>query len=153
MTTFVYRDLTISVGEMSRTEALNVCRQFDLMKTVYTSYDDLMEEADILCALSAPPTIRQGVGYPNQTGTFTVATDDDTEFVVTLPINREQFVKLPMSLTQAWVTASLESNDWFIDTLKKAFGLTRMMNSELGSGNVPSSELTTKSQPMMTTGG
>ena len=152
MTTFVYRDLTISVDEMSRTEALTVCRTFDAMKSVYTEVDDLMEEADILCALSAPTAIKQGNGHAKQTGKFTVKTED-AEFVVTLPLTRDEFVKLPMSLTQAWVTASLESNNWFIDTLKKAFGLTQMMISASESGSVPSPELTATSLPIPTSGG
>lgn len=152
MTTFVWNDLTISVGEMSRTDALDVCRQFDVMKTVYTAYDDLMSEADILCAISAPTTIKQGTNIIRQSGAFTVTIDDDTEFDVSLPITRESFMKLPMSLTAAWITASLQSNDWFIDTLKKAFGLTRAVNSVQELGNAPLPDLIATSQPMTTIG-
>jgi hypothetical protein len=152
MTIFTWRDeLTITVNEMSRAQALDCARQFDLLARVYTSYDDLMQETDVLGAMNAPAVIKikDDVFIA---GERAIALADGTTLHLALPLTRECFNALPMSLTQAWVSAMLDSNNWLIDSLKKAFSLAAVTASEPQSGNAPSSELSQTVLPTMTTG-
>lgn len=158
MTTFIWREiLTVSVGEMSRTQALECCRKFDALKSLYPHYDtsvndyaELMSEADLLAVMSAPVVVKYK-GEPVGWGEQCVELEEDT-FRLTLPLTRKSFDLMPMSLTTAWVNAALLSNAWFIDTLKKAMGLTSMLSYVPESGSAVSNEPTKASQTTTTIG-
>lgn len=151
MTTFTWRDtLTVSVGEMSRAQALDCSRQFDAMIGVF-DYADLLEETDVIGVLHAPVTIKVD-GEMFGGGERFVKVGEDEPFKLTLPLTRECFSQLPMSLTQQWVSAMILSNEWLIDALKKASSLTPANASAPKSGSAPSSEPIPEPTAMTTTG-
>ena len=151
MATFTWKDkLTVTVGEMSRTQGIDCARQFDLLAKVYTDYDELMREADALVVINSPTTIRTGDKMLSD-GVHGIKLDDKVVKLV-LPLTRDSFYELPMSLSEAWVNAAVSENGWFIDTLKKAFSLTSPNNSEPKSGSEPFSEPSLTAQTTMTIG-
>lgn len=152
MTTFVWREvLSVNVGEMSRTQAIECCRKFDALLEIFPDYIEQLAEADILTVLEAPVVIKVN-GEVFTIGERTIELPDEQPFKLVLPLTRECFDALPMSLATAWISAALRSNEWFIDTLKKAAGLTTTNNSESKSGNAPSNEQTQPISQTMTVG-
>lgn len=148
MTTFVWREiLSVSVGEMSRTAAIDCCREFDLITEIYTNYAEQVAEADILSVIHAPVVVKIN-GDIFSSGERLIATPDEQPFKLILPMTREHFLTLPYSLTAAWVSAAVQSNKWWIDSLLKVYGLASRNNSEPKSGSAPLNEPTTASQPM-----
>lgn len=135
MTTFVWREvLSVSVGEMSRTQAIECCRKFDAITEIFTDYVEQTSEADILVVLEAPVVIKVK-GEAFTVGERTIQLSDDESFVLSLPLTRDSFDALPMSLATAWINAALRSNEWFIDTLKKVYSLTTTNNFVSKSGS------------------
>lgn len=152
MTTFIWREvLSVSVGEMSRTQAIECCRQFDKLTTLFTEYVELMAEADILTVLHAPVVVKIN-GEAFSSGERMIELPDEQPFKLVLPLTRNAFNNLPMSLATVWISAAIRSNEWFIDTLKKVVGLTPTSNSELVSGNAPLNEPTEASLTTTTIG-
>lgn len=140
--TFTWREiLTVTVGEMSRTRALECTRHFDAISPLFTEkdgtirYNELMSEFDLLAVMYAPSTVKlkgEVIGEGEQTIRY-----DDESFRLVLPLTREIVVALPMSLCQAWIGAAVEANGWIVDTLKKAWSLTLPKEPEPKSGNAP----------------
>lgn len=152
MTTFIWREvLSVNVGEMSRTQAIECCRKFDALLEIFPDYIEQLAEADILTVLEAPAVIKVN-GEVFSIGERTIQLPDEQPFKLVLPLTRECFDGLPMSLATAWISAALRSNEWFIDTLKKAAGLTSTSNLESKSGNAPSNEPTQPISQTMTIG-
>lgn len=146
MATFTWKDtLTITVGEMSRTRALECTRHFDAILPLFTTeaglrVDDLLGELDLLMIVYAPATVR----HKND-----ILTDGEHVFQVedemiklSLPLDRDRVNALPMSLSQAWVSAAVRSNDWLVQALKNASSLARKIEDGPKSGSGPSAELT-----------
>ncbi len=153
MTTFTWKDtLTVSVGESSRTQAIDCARAFDALAQVVSGYDDLMVETNVLGVLHAPYTVRYK-GEILSAGERLIQLDGEEPIRLVLPLTHETFNALPMSLTTAWIDAMVRSNGWLVDTLKKALSLALETNSEPKSGNAPSSEPTAEPQTMTTPGG
>jgi hypothetical protein len=152
VTTFTWKDtLTVSVGESSRTQAIDCARAFDALAQVMTSYDELMAETNVLGVLHAPSTVRFK-GEVLGVGERTILIEGEEPFKLSLPLTPETFNALPMSLTAAWIDAMVRSNGWLIDTLKKALSLTSLNESEPKSGSAPLSEPTAEPQTMTTPG-
>jgi len=140
MATFIWRNvLTVTVGEMSRTRAIECCQQFDLLAGIYTNADDLLAETDVLCVLHAPTTVKVR-GEVMAEGERLILLDEGESIRLTLPLTRECFMALPMTLTRAWIAAAVGSNDWLVDVLKKVFSLASETGSAQKSGDGPSSE-------------
>lgn len=138
MATFTWNGLTVSVGEMSRAAALTCARQFGDAATIFTDFDDLMYEGNLLVVLHAPVLVKFE-GALLDKGQRELHFEDETLTLV-LPPTRESFNALPMSLTQAWIDAAVRANGWFVDTLKKALSLASPTNSEPKSGDGLSNE-------------
>lgn len=135
MPTFVWREiLTISVSEMSRTAAIDCCREFDMITAIYTTYAEQTSEADILSVVHAPAIIKVN-GDIFSSGERLIEVPDDQPFKLVLPLTRESFLALPYSLTAAWINAALKSNGWWIDSLLKVYSLAPKNNLEPKSGN------------------
>lgn len=153
MPSFSWRDvLTVSVTEMSRAQALDCTRHFNLMVGVMSTIDDLLREADILAALYAPAVVRYH-GDILAAGEKTIDLGDGETLTLTLPITREAFMALPMSLTERWISVAITANDWLIESLKKSFEGMLATTSAPVSGSAPSSEPTAVSPTTTTTGG
>lgn len=152
MTTFIWRDvLSVNVGEMSRTTAIECCRSFDELTELFQDRIALLGEADILTVLFAPVVIKIN-GETFNAGERVIEMSDEQPFALTLPLTRAAFNALPMSLATAWINAAIRSNEWFIDTLKKVVSLTSTNNLESKSGNAPSNEPTQPISQTMTIG-
>lgn len=152
MTTFVWNEiLSVSVGEMSRTQAIECCRKFDALTEIFTNYIELMAETDILTVLEAPAVVKIN-GEVFSLGERTIELLDERPFKLVLPLTHDCFDALPMSLATAWINAALRSNAWFIDTLKKTMTLTTANNLEPKSDNAPSNGLNQMTSPMTMTG-
>lgn len=152
MATFVWRNtLTVSVGEMSRTAALECCQRFDTLAQVYTNTGDLLAETDILTVLYAPLTVKVG-SEPFAAGERTLELDDGERVTLTLPLTREGFMALPMSLTAAWISAAVRSNGWLVDILGKVFAPTSETGSAPKSDGAPLNALNPMNEPTKTTG-
>lgn len=152
MATFTWKEkLTVTVGEMSRTQGIDCARQFDLLAKVYTDYNELMRESDALVVINAPVTIRSGDKVLSE-GEYDIRLPDEKVISLVLPLTRDSFYALPMSLSEAWINAAVTENGWFIDTLKKVFSLTSQNNSEPKSGSEPSSAQSLTAQTTMTIG-
>lgn len=152
MATFTWRDvLTVSVGESSRTQAMECARAFDALAQVSTGLDDLLSEANVLGVIYAPNTVRLR-GVVLSAGVHEIKLEGDEPFNLTLPLTHDGFCNLPMSLTAMWVDAMVRSNGWLIDTLKKVVSLASTNSLEPKSGSAPSSEPTATLQTMTTPG-
>jgi hypothetical protein len=153
MPSFTWRNLTVTVGEMSRAQALDCARDFNPLVGLFPANDTgLLMELEVLCVLHSPATILgndDGLQAATGSKTYTV---DEKELTITLPITREAFDKLPYTLTKAWIIAAVDANGWLVDDLKKALSrITTQINAS-PSGSVPSSESTTTPQTTKTTG-
>lgn len=138
MPTFTWRDtITVSVGEMSRTAALECMRDFDSIVSAFSSYDDLMRELDVIGVLHAPAVVK--VNGEIITGERVVQIDDESVRFV-LPLTRECLNALPFTLSSAWINAMVTGNEWLVEAIKKVFSLTLESISELKSGNEQSSK-------------
>lgn len=127
MTTFIWRDtLTISVSEMNRAQALDACRQFDLAAKVFSEDVELFREVDVIAVLNAPVVVK----IDNQivtAGERVVTVGEEEPFMLALPLTHENFYALPMSLTELWIQAAAQSNEWLLVTLKKTLDLTTVL--------------------------
>lgn len=152
MTTFIWREvLSVSVGEMNRTQAIECCRKFDELATVFTVYAALMTEADILTVCHAPVVVKLNDEVLGA-GERTIELPNGDTFKLVLPLTRTNFNNLPMSLSEVWINAAIRSNEWFIDTLKKVVGLTPMSSFVSESGNELSNEQIAAPLMITTTG-
>jgi hypothetical protein len=150
--TFTWHDvLTVSVSEMSRAQAFDCTRHFDTLVGVIATYPELMSEADVLAVTYAPAVVKIK-GEILTAGERTVDVGDGETIRLVLPMTREAFMALPMSLTEQWVAATVTANEWLVSTLKKLFSLATETSSVPKSGGGPLNEPTTKSQPIPTTG-
>ena len=153
MATFTYENATFTVRGMSRTAGLEVLREFDAITPLYDGNNiELLREGDWLAVKHAPVTIRIGEDAFTD-GERVVNSENDGAIKVVLPITRDAFFALPIPLTEAWITAAHMSNGWYIEALKKVFGLTAGTNSGPKSGNGQSNVQTQTSPMMKTTGG
>lgn len=152
MQTFTWRDiLTVSVGEMNRAQGLDCARHFEILKGAMPSVETLLHEADMLVCLYAPAVVTLR-GEILADGERVIDLEEHETLRLALPLTRDVFLALPMSLTEQWIAAAVTSNDWFVDALKKALSLALETSSVPESGSAPSSEPTTISLPMPTTG-
>lgn len=152
MATFTWRDeITVSVGEMSRAQALDCARQFEIATQFAISLPELMAETDVLGVLNAPAVV-QHKSQVIDAGTRTITLADGECISLTLPMTRECFSALPISLTRQWITAMVKSNEWLVDDLKKLLSLATEKISEPQSGSAPSTEPTREVKTIKTTG-
>lgn len=146
MSTFTWRDtLTVSVGECSRTQAIECTRAFDALTKVVQDFDELMAETNVLGVVFAPNVVRVG-GEIFSAGEREIAVNDEMPFKLILPLTHDNFVKLPVTLTRLWIDAMVRSNGWLIDDLKNWLSLISASNSEPKSGSAPSNEPTAEPQ-------
>ena len=145
MSTFIWNDLTVTVGEMSRAAALSCARDFQAISGLFSDEVSLLSELDALAAVYAPCVVKNGATIINSTTQI-------GDFTLTLPLTREAFDSLPFSLTHAWIEAAIDANNWLVDDLKKVFGLMTTNESVPPSGSAPSSE-PIKASPTTTTTG
>ena|SRR5258708_906152 len=152
MATFTWHDiLTVSVGEMNRAQALDCARQIQTLSKVYVDYDELMVEVDATATLFAPAVVKL-YGNLLDGGVHSIPTEDGSAFILTLPLTRESFNALPMSLATLWIAAMVKSNGWLVDLLKNLSSRTTPNEPEPKSGSAPLSEPTAVALTMPTIG-
>lgn len=140
MPTFTWHDcLTVSVHEMSRADALDCARQFDLLAGVIPNVGEYLAEINALIAVKAPAAVRfQGVLL--NAGPRHLVLSDEEAVDLTLPLTREAFDALPMSLATAWSNAASAANDWVVEALKKILLPVSPSSSASKSDSGPSAE-------------
>lgn len=148
--TFVWKDLTFKIGEMSRKAALACSRHYREL-TVEGDLEDLMYEIEVALALHAPVRITL-LEVPLADGTHALQMEDGTELTFTLPITKEGFDALPMTLAQGWAGAAMGANMWLMEALKNSARRMAEMKLELLSGSEPLSEPTPLSPTTETIG-
>jgi hypothetical protein len=131
--TFVWKDLTVKVGEMSRRQGI-ACAQAYRELAAEGSIEDLMYEIEVALALYAPVKIAH-LTLPITEGKRTLVMEDGTEVTLILPITREAFNDLPMTLARAWAEAAMTANWWIVEDLKNSARRVAEMKLELLSGN------------------
>lgn len=137
MTTFTWKErLKVSVWEINRAKALRVAQTVNNLLDIHT--DDsgfISSELDAAFVLNAPCKVMWD-GEPLTDGAHTLAIDD-YEVALTLPLTRECFDALPVSLAAAWIEAAQTENGWlstfFIVTLRGV-----QTNGERQSVDLPS---------------
>lgn len=135
MTTFKSHGIEVRTGEMSRATALACSREFNLLFAIAMTLDEWQSEIGAVLAVYAPATVVQD-GRIVKTGE--VRLDEDVSFA--LPLTREGFDNMPVTLANAWSEAAALDNQWLRDALLKALrDLTSTKNSEPLSGNAASS--------------
>ena len=152
MPTFTWRNtLTVAVGEMSRTQAIECARAFDALAQVVTTYDDLFAETNVLGVVHAPCLVRWK-GTVLGDGEHDILIDGEPPFKLILPLSPDRFNQMPHSLTAAWIDAMLNANSWLLDTVKKVLSLALVNSSAPKSGDEPSNEPTPEPQTTTTAG-
>lgn len=101
--------LKISVWEMSRAQALACQRDFNsFLETGEKDLDKITEEIDYLMVKHAPCRIEYE-GHVLEPGVHRI-TLDNISYLLTLPLLREEFDKLPYFLTFQWGKKAGEAN-------------------------------------------
>lgn len=150
MPNFIWHDLTITVSEMSRAAALDCARDFNAVRNLFQDDNSLLAELEVLCALHTPCIVKDAAGVVQSSKQIV---SGDTTFELTLPLTRENFDRLPFSLTRDLIIASVDANEWLLQDLKKVFSRIEPNPAVSPSGSAPSTEQTTvEPQPTMTTG-
>ena len=140
MATFKWRDrVKVHIGEMSRTAAFGVARDFNPVSALFETDAARLEELELLVVVAAPARVL----VDDKPITDTTTIDFDGELVtLALPLTRESFQALPFSLSRLWAEAAVDANPWVIDDLKNAISRNMQKPSVPPSGSGPSQELT-----------
>ena len=140
MATFNWRDrVKVHIGEMSRTAAFGVARDFNPVSALFETDAARLEELELLVVVAAPARVL----VDDKPITDTTTIDFDGELVtLALPLTRESFQALPFSLTRLWAEAAVDANPWVVDDLKNAISRNMKTTSAPPSGSGPSQELT-----------
>ena len=106
MATFKWRDrVKVHIGEMSRTAAFGVARDFNPVSALFETDAARLEELELLVVVAAPARVL----VDDKPITDTTTIDFDGELVtLALPLTRESFQALPFSLTRLWAEAAVE---------------------------------------------
>lgn len=134
--------LTFAVSEMSRTAALACARDFNTIIASRIFNDDaaLLMELEILSVIYSPVKIlTTWEPISLSSGTHSFVTDGEL-LTITLPMDANEFSKLPYSLTTEWIKAAIDANDWVLQDLKNAYRRIAQMTAVSPSGNGQSSE-------------
>ena len=138
MATFNWRDrVKVHIGEMSRTAAFGVARDFNPVSALFETDAARLEELELLVVVAAPARVL----VDDKPITDTTTIDFDGELVtLALPLTRESFQALPFSLSRLWAEAAVDANPWVIDDLKNAISRNMQKPSVPPSGSGPSPE-------------
>lgn len=138
MASFTWRGrVKVHIGEMSRTAAFGVARDFNPINALFETDQARLEELELLVVVAAPARVL----VDDKPVTDTITIDFDGELVtLALPLTRERFQALPFSLSRLWADAAVDANPWVVDDLKNAVSRTQQKMSEPPSGSVPSPE-------------
>lgn len=120
MAKFSWKSLSIYVGEMSRSDSLAFAQEAELMQLV-ADPSFLAREVDFLITRYARSKVTLD-GELLADGTHVIDIGDDESIALVLPLTRENFNQLPVSLAAAWTKAAEAENqlvtDFFLQSLK-----------------------------------
>ncbi len=108
-----YRDrLILLVSEVSRAKALQVVQVVNaLMEADLDNAGYISNEFNFAYVSNAPVRVLFD-GKLLDNGTHTLVFEEYDELTLTLPLTREAFEALPVSLSAAWVEAAQAENEW-----------------------------------------
>lgn len=109
----VYRDrLTLIISEVSRAKALQVVQVVNaLMEAEIDNAGFISNEFNFAYVNNAPVKALWD-GKLLEEGTHTLKFEEYDELTLTLPLTREAFENLPISLSAMWVEAAQAENEW-----------------------------------------
>ena len=134
MTHFVWNDvLRIQVGEMSRSDSLHFTQSAERIDLIPDA-TLLHQELEFLFISCAPVSFVFN-NEPLEDGTHElILTEGEPPLVLKLPITRECYNNLPISLTAKWHELALKENvfmsDFFLAALKRLEKITSALASE-----------------------
>lgn len=121
MAKFSWKSLDVYVGEMSRAASLEFSQEAELMQLV-SDQQFLAREVDFLITRYARSKVMCN-GVLLEDGTHQIDIGDDETMELVLPLTRDNFNQLPVSLAAAWTKAAEAENqlvtDFFLQSLKK----------------------------------
>lgn len=109
----VYRDrLTLIISEVSRAKALQVVQVVNaLMEAELDNAGFISNEFHFAYASNSPvKALWDGKLLDN--GTHILKFEEYDELTLTLPLTREAFEELPVSLSAVWIEAAEAENEW-----------------------------------------
>lgn len=115
MARFTYKDrLVVVCTEMSRAAALRVAQSVNMLVDLAPTLNGtLTNELDTIYVLNTPCSVLLDSKVLD-TGTHSIDLDGQA-FSLTLPLTRECFDALPVSLTAQWISAAQTENQWLTD--------------------------------------
>lgn len=137
MAKFTYKDkLIVAVWEMNRAAGLHVGNIINSLIDIQTDNDGfLTNEVHLAFALNAPCKIVYN-GAVLEDGTHHLDIGEEG-FDLTLPLTREGFEALPVSLTVQWVEAAELENEWlsshFLAILNRILTLKSVPSSDVAA--------------------
>lgn len=126
--------ITLRVGEMSRAAALDCARDFEPLLMLPDGSKSVDTEIELLFVKYAPAAIIAGDKVITQ-GDYTVNLPDGGKLLITLPMTRECFNELPVTLTREWGEHAAAENAWVYQDLKNALSRILQMISVPESGS------------------
>lgn len=134
MAKFTYKErLTVSVHEMTRAQALRFAQTVNAVLELQATSDGVISsEVNVGYALNSPCHVSYE-GKLLENGMHNLALDGEM-INLTLPLTRECFDNLPVSLTALWIEAAQVENEWlsnrFLAVLNQILPLTSEPKSD-----------------------
>lgn len=139
MRKIVYRDrLIVFVGEINRAKALQVAQTVTTLLDADIDNPALISNEFHFAYVTNAPVKILFDGKVLEDGKHVLSFGEYDDLEITLPINRECFDALPVSLTADWIKAAEAENEWLSDHFLSIMKLTVPMLFEPASDNMPS---------------
>lgn len=135
----VYRDkLTLLISEVSRAKALQVVQVVNALLDAEIDNAGFISNEFNFAYVSNAPVKALWDGKLLENGTHTLTFGEYDDLTLTLPLTRECFEALPVSLTALWVEAAQTENEWLNTHFLSAMRLTVPTLFEPESGKAQS---------------
>lgn len=143
--------LTVRVGEMNRATALDCARDFEPLLLLPSDSGLLDNEIELLFVRYAPAAIIVGDKVVAQ-GDHTLDLPDGEKLTIILPMTRECYNALPITLARQWGECAAVENGWIYQDLKNALSRILRTINEPESGSALSNEAILPPLEMKTSG-
>ncbi len=112
----VYRDrLILIVSEVSRAKALQIAQVVNALTDVEVNNDGFIRNEFHFAYAQNAPVKALWDGRLLEDGTHALKFEEYDEITLTLPLTREAFEALPVSLSAVWIEAAEAENTWLSD--------------------------------------
>jgi len=109
----IYRDrLILLISEVSRPKALQVVQVVNALKEAELDNAAHISDEFFFAYVQNAPVKALFDGKLLDNGTHVLKFEEYDELTLTLPLTRDCFDQLPVSLTSAWIEAAQAENEW-----------------------------------------